>query len=85
MELCLTGRPVSAAEAAALGLAELVVPATDLPDAVADLVAALLAADPATASATKELLAQAAGNTLAEQARAERRAQVALLARRAPG
>jgi enoyl-CoA hydratase/carnithine racemase len=79
LELCLTGRSVPAAEAAQLRLAELVVPAAELDGAVADMVAALLAVDPATARATKELLAQAAGNTLEQQAAAERRAQVTLL------
>jgi len=79
LELCLTGRQVAAAEAAELRLAELVVPAADLDGAVADLAAALLAIDPATARATKELLSVAAGNSLAEQAAAERRAQAALL------
>jgi enoyl-CoA hydratase/carnithine racemase len=79
LEICLTGRRVPAAEARELRLAELVVPEPDLDGAVADLVAALLAVDAATASATKELLAQAAGNTLEEQGAAERRAQAALL------
>jgi enoyl-CoA hydratase/carnithine racemase len=79
LELCLTGRSVTAAEAAQLRLAELVVPAAELDGAVGDLVGALLAVDPATARATKELLAQAAGNTLDQQAAAERRAQAALL------
>jgi enoyl-CoA hydratase/carnithine racemase len=84
LELCLTGRTVTAAEAFAMRLAELVVPAADLDGAVADLVAALLAVDPATARATKELLSQAAGNTLDQQAAAERRAQAALLRSRLP-
>jgi enoyl-CoA hydratase/carnithine racemase len=79
LELCLTGRSVTAAEASQLRLAELVVPVAELDGAVADLVAALLAVDPATASATKELLTHAQGNTLAQQAAAERRAQAALL------
>jgi enoyl-CoA hydratase/carnithine racemase len=78
LELCLTARTVGAAEAAQLRLAELVVPAAELDGAVRDLVAALLAADAAAARATKALLAQAAGNTLAEQAAAERRAQAEL-------
>ena len=60
IELCLTARTVSAAEAAQLRLAELVVPAADLDGAVADLIAALLATDAAAARATKRLLAQAA-------------------------
>ena len=79
LEICLTGRSVPAAEARELRLAELVVPAADLDGAVADLAAALLAVDPATARATKELLSRAAGNTLEQQAAAERQAQAALL------
>jgi enoyl-CoA hydratase/carnithine racemase len=79
LELCLTGRSVPAAEARELRLAELVVPAADLDGAVADLAAALLAVDPATARATKELLGRAAASTLEQQAAAERRAQAALL------
>jgi enoyl-CoA hydratase/carnithine racemase len=80
LELCLTSRTVPADEAARLGLAELVVPAAELDGAVADLTAALLAVRPATAVATKRLLAQARQNTLAEQAAAERREQLPLLA-----
>jgi enoyl-CoA hydratase/carnithine racemase len=84
IELCLTARMVEAREAAALRLAELVVPPAELDGAVSDLVAALLSTDAAAARATKALLAQAAGNTLAEQAAAERAAQARLLqARRA--
>jgi len=82
IELCLTARTVGAAEALLLRLAELVVPADELDGAVADLIAALLATDGAAARATKALLQQAQGNTLAEQAAAERRAQAALLASR---
>ncbi len=79
LELCLTARTVDAAEARELRLAELVVPAAELDAAVADLTAALLAADPAAARAAKALLAQAAANTLEQQAAAERRAQAALM------
>jgi enoyl-CoA hydratase/carnithine racemase len=82
IELCLTARTVEASEALELGLAELVVPPTELDTAVADLTAALLATDPAAARATKALLAQAAGNTLEQQAAAERRAQAALMRER---
>ncbi len=53
-------------------------PEDDLDGAVSDLVAALLAADPAAARATKSLLMQAAGNSLAQQAAAERKAQARL-------
>jgi enoyl-CoA hydratase/carnithine racemase len=79
IELCLTARTVNAADALLLRLAELVVPAAELDAAVEDLVAALLAIDPAAARATKALLQQAPGNTLAEQAAAERRSQAELL------
>jgi enoyl-CoA hydratase/carnithine racemase len=85
LELCLTGRMVPAVEARELRLAELVVRPGDLDGAVADLVAALLAVDAATASATKQLLAGAARNTLEQQAAAERRAQATLLRSRHPG
>jgi enoyl-CoA hydratase/carnithine racemase len=85
IELCLTARVVPADEAARLGLAELVVPAADLDDAVADLTAALLATDPAAARATKLLLRQAAANTLEQQAEAERSQQLSLLRARFSG
>jgi enoyl-CoA hydratase/carnithine racemase len=78
LELCLTSRTVGAAEAAALRLAELVVPGAELDGAVGDLVAALLAVEPAVARATKELLQQVPGHTLEQQSAAERRAQAAL-------
>src|SRR5580704_6401874 len=84
-EMCLTARTVDAGEARELGLAELVVPAAGLDAAVADLTAALLATDAATARATKRLLLQAAGNTLEEQAAAERAAQGRLLRGRSGG
>jgi enoyl-CoA hydratase/carnithine racemase len=78
LELCLTGRMVSAAEAYELRLAELVVPGADLDDTVGDLVAALLTLEPEVARATKELLQQAPRNTLGQQAAAERRIQAGL-------
>ena len=79
LELCLTARLVGAAEAAVLRMAELVVPGQELDDAVSDLAAALLATDAAASRATKELLALASGNSLEEQAAAERSAQRKLL------
>jgi enoyl-CoA hydratase/carnithine racemase len=85
IELCLTARTVDAREASDLRLAELVVPTADLDGAVSDLVAALLSTNAAAARATKALLAHAAGNTLEQQAAAERRAQAKLLAARASG
>ncbi len=84
IELCLTARTVTAAEASALRLAELVVPPAELDAAVADLTAALLATDATAARAAKALLAQAAANTLEQQAAAERRAQAALMRSRWP-
>lgn len=85
IELCLTTRSVTAAEALLLRLAELVVPGDELDAAVADLVAALLATDAAAARATKALLQQAPGHTREQQAAAERQAQAALLRSRLPG
>ncbi|WP_017571527.1 enoyl-CoA hydratase/isomerase family protein [Nocardiopsis halotolerans] len=79
VEICLTARRVGAEEARDLGLAELVVAADELPGAVDDAVAALLATNREAATATKALLQQAAGNTLGQQAEAERRAQTARL------
>jgi enoyl-CoA hydratase/carnithine racemase len=73
IELCLTARTVDAREAA------------ELDGAVADLVGALLATDAAAARATKALLQAAPGNSLQEQAAAERAAQAALLRARLGG
>jgi enoyl-CoA hydratase/carnithine racemase len=78
LEICLTTRTMDAKEAGELGLAELVVPADRLDATVADLTAALLATDAATARATKKLLGLAVGHTLEEQAAAERRIQAEL-------
>ncbi|MCZ2829360.1 enoyl-CoA hydratase/isomerase family protein [Modestobacter sp. VKM Ac-2986] len=76
VELCLTGRPVGAAEAVALGLATSAVPADRLDAAVADLTAALLAPDPGAARETLALLRSAVHDSPAEQDAAERAAQV---------
>ena len=76
LEICVTAREVTAAEAAAIGLANLVVPAAELTAAVADLVAAVLAADRSTVTEIKALLGMAAGRSYADQERAERQAQV---------
>lgn len=81
LEICATGRRVGAVQAAALGLANAVVPADQLDGAVQDLVAALLAAPAASLAATKLLLLGAADRTRVEQCRAERLAQVPLLRR----
>jgi enoyl-CoA hydratase/carnithine racemase len=79
LEMCLTARTVEAEEAARLGLAEIVAPGDGLDDAVRGLVDALLAVNPGAAVATKRLLRQAPGNTLEEQAAAERREQIGRL------
>ncbi|MQY08576.1 enoyl-CoA hydratase/isomerase family protein [Actinomadura macrotermitis] len=79
LELCLTARTVLADEALRLGLAETVVPAADLPGAVADLTASLLAVNAGAAVATKRLLQQASENTLEQQCAAERREQIGRL------
>lgn len=75
LEICVTGRRLSAAEADRLGLATTVVPAAELDAAVADLTAAILAADVGAVAEIKALLAEAADRTYPEQDRAEREAQ----------
>jgi enoyl-CoA hydratase/carnithine racemase len=79
VELCLTGRWVSAEEALALGLATTVVPPADLAVAAEDLITALVAAPAASVTATKRLLRHALDSDATEQRRAERVAQVALI------
>lgn len=76
LEMCVTGRRVDAAEADRMGLANLVVPRADLDSAVADLVAAVLAAPREAVVEIKALLAGAAGRSYASQLAAEREAQV---------
>ncbi|GHG70948.1 enoyl-CoA hydratase/isomerase family protein [Streptomyces griseocarneus] len=75
LEICATGRFVSAAEAELTGLANVVVPAAELSAAVDDLAAALLAAPRDAVIETKALLRGAAGRTYDEQRVAERAAQ----------
>ena len=75
LEICVTGRVVGAAEALQLGLAEVVVPASELEATTADLVAALLAAPRNAVIETKALLLGAGGRSHAEQQAAERTAQ----------
>jgi len=76
LELCLTARWLAADEAQRIGLANLVVPGTDLDAAVGDLTAAVLAADRDAVIEIKGLVAGAAVRSYSEQARAEREAQV---------
>ena len=76
MEICLTGRPVGAAEAHAMGLANVVVPREQLDDAVAQLTTALLAPPVAASRATAALVRAAVRNDPETQDAAERSAQV---------
>jgi enoyl-CoA hydratase/carnithine racemase len=76
LEMCLTGRAVGASEARAMGIANLVVPLADLDDAVADLVAALLAPPAGASRATAGLIRSAVHNDHEAQDAAERAAQV---------
>jgi enoyl-CoA hydratase/carnithine racemase len=76
LEICLTGRAVTAGEAHAIGLANLVVPRAELDGAVADLVAALTAVPVGASRATAALVRSAVRNDFAEQDAAERAAQV---------
>lgn len=76
LEMCVTGRRVDAAEAARIGLANLVVPTADLAGAVRDLTAAVLAAPRDAVVEVKALLAGAGQRSWPDQERAEREAQV---------
>ncbi|MEV7188634.1 enoyl-CoA hydratase/isomerase family protein [Kitasatospora sp. NPDC093102] len=75
LEICATGRWVGAEEAAAIGLANLVVPGEELDAAARELAAALLAAPRGAVIETKALLQGAAGRSFDEQRSAERAAQ----------
>lgn len=75
LEICLTGRRIRAEEAFQTGLASLVVPREQLPGAVRDLVAALVASPRGAVSEIKALITMAAGNSYPEQEAAERAAQ----------
>jgi enoyl-CoA hydratase/carnithine racemase len=76
LEICATARMVSAQEAMAIGLANVVVPAAELEGTVDDLAAALTAALPGAVRETKALLQAASGRTLDEQRTFEREAQL---------
>ncbi|AZM63020.1 MULTISPECIES: enoyl-CoA hydratase/isomerase family protein [unclassified Streptomyces] len=75
LEICATGRFVTAEEAVNTGLANLAVPAAELDAAVQDLAAALLAAPRDAVIETKALLRGAQDRTYDEQRTAERTAQ----------
>lgn len=80
LEICVTGRPVPAAEALSLGLANAVVPREGLDAAVAQLVAALTAPPAGAVRETAALVRSAVRNDPAAQDAAERAAQVRRLA-----
>ncbi|GGV79085.1 enoyl-CoA hydratase/isomerase family protein [Streptomyces griseoloalbus] len=75
LEICATGRFVTAEESVHTGLANLAVPAADLDATVRDLAGALLAAPRDALIETKALLRGAQDRTYAEQRVAERAAQ----------
>ena len=76
LEICATGRPVAAAEAARIGLVNLVVPRDDLDGAVHNLVTTLLSPPHEAIVETKALLRGTAMRGSAEQLLAERQAQL---------
>jgi enoyl-CoA hydratase/carnithine racemase len=80
VEICLTGRAVGAAEAVAIGLANVAVPLDELDATVTDLTAALLGPDVGASRETLALLRSAVRNTPEQQDAAERAAQVRRLA-----
>jgi enoyl-CoA hydratase/carnithine racemase len=75
LEICVTGRRISADEAERIGLATAVVPPDQLDAATEDLAAAVLAGPPGAVSEIKALISGALGRTYEEQDRAEREAQ----------
>jgi enoyl-CoA hydratase/carnithine racemase len=75
LEIVATARWVDGAEALRIGLANYLVPATELASTVDKLAARLLAAPRAAVTETKTLLRGAAGRTYDEQRAAERAAQ----------
>jgi enoyl-CoA hydratase/carnithine racemase len=76
LEICATARRVPASEAAALGLATVVVPVTELAETTGDLVAALVANDAGAVRETTALLQSARVEDLDAQRLLERTAQV---------
>jgi enoyl-CoA hydratase/carnithine racemase len=83
LEICATGRPVTATEAARIGLVTTVVPPVDLDAAVGALVEALLRPPREALAETKALLRSAGRREPQQQLAAERQAQLRLLRRRA--
>jgi enoyl-CoA hydratase/carnithine racemase len=79
LEICATGRRVSALEAHAMGLVNAIAPAADLDEATFSLVQHVLTAPEAAVRALKPLLRSAIGSDRDTQLAAEREAQGGLL------
>lgn len=79
LEICATGRPVTAPEAHQIGLVNSIVPAADLEAATQSLVDGILFTSADAGRALKPLLRAAMTNDPAAQTAAERAAQVPLL------
>ena len=79
LEICATGRHVSADEAVRIGLALACVPVDELDAAVADLTAALIESPPDAVRAITALMTAAQVNSPADQLAAERSAQIGLI------
>jgi enoyl-CoA hydratase/carnithine racemase len=75
LEICVTGRRITADEAERIGLATTVVPGDQLDGTVQDLAAAVLNGQPAAVAEIKALIGGASGRSYADQDRAEREAQ----------
>jgi enoyl-CoA hydratase/carnithine racemase len=75
LEICVTGRRIAADEADRIGLTTAVVSPAELDGSVADLAAAILAADRNAVSEIKALLTDVSTRSYEEQDRAEREAQ----------
>ncbi len=80
LEICATGRHVTAGEAVRIGLALVSVPLAELDDAVADLAAALVESPAPAVRSIKALLTSAQQVSAEDQLAAERAAQIPLLA-----
>jgi hypothetical protein len=80
LDLCLTGRPLTAAEASAAGVAQRLASRAGLDEAVETLVATLLAVPREVAIETKALLRGAAGLSARHQRAVERAAWARVLA-----
>jgi len=85
LEICATGRRVGAGEAGDIGLANLVVPSSDLASSVDDLAAAICGSPADAVAATKALLLGSRQRSYADQLLAERTAQMARIKALAKG